>query len=86
MAIAFESTSFHAGTYNIMVLLVHVVAAVSKDTLGLIKYTFSPVIVCWPLICLSFIFFFGGMISHAHNHQQSKFDVTGEACFVMINW
>ena len=41
MATAFESTSFHAGTYNIMVLLVHVVAAVSKDTLGLIKYTLA---------------------------------------------
>ena len=37
MATAFESTSFHAGTYNITVLLVHVAAAVSKDTLGLIR-------------------------------------------------
>ena len=41
MATALESTSFHAGAYNIMVLLVHVVAAVSKDTLGLIKYTLT---------------------------------------------
>ena len=40
MAIVFESTSFHAGTYNMM-LLVQVVAAVSKDTLGLIKYTLN---------------------------------------------
>ena len=36
MATAFESTSFYAGTYNIMVLLLHMVVAVSKDTLGLI--------------------------------------------------
>ena len=41
MAIVCESTSFHAGTYNIMVLLVHVVATVSKDTLGFIKYTLT---------------------------------------------
>ena len=64
-----------------MVLLVPLVAAVSKDTLGLIKYTLTLAILFWPSTCLSFIFFFGGMFSHAHNHQQSKFDVTGESLF-----
>ena len=41
MATAFESTIFHTGTYNIIELLVHVVAVVNKDTLGLIKYTLT---------------------------------------------